>query len=387
MTVLSKLGVLLVGREATEGTERIGTVQTAANDKTTFALKESTFTEADDYFNTRKYLVVGVSGDNAGIARRITDWTLTGRKMVCDAFPTGMSTGDTVIIVKAVLAEGVDGDRGQDQAERKVWDSSKGISERGPIPTGWKPSFKFQCDWRNSGTTAGTQVPDYAPFIDAAGLYQSGGTNLVAFKLNTGGAANQKSVTAYEYHKDGIYRKYTGVKCDSMDFNSEAGGIPKVSFACQAIGITTSTASQPSLPASAFNEITALPVLGATFKLAGVATDVSKFGWSVKNTVKRVESEGAASGTSKLVIADRKITANFNPEATASTWLGYPDAATTQTASWSDGSNGNKSTITFPKLQYTKVSGPTDDGGVERFNCETKAIYSAGNDEIKVVVQ
>jgi hypothetical protein len=389
MTVLSKFGVLLVGQESTEGSLQTLTVKTATASKTTFHLTGGAVADKeDDYFNNHDFCLYVKSGDAAGQLRKITDWTKTGKTVIVDAFSTTIDSGDTVEAVKIVLAEMPDGDKNLDIVRRdKLWDGTYGLSERGSIAAGYNPALKVVCDWRQSGTAAGDNFPDYNDLIRCAGFREStSGTNTIVYQPNTGGAANQTSVSVYEYHKDGISKVYTGCKAESMNFDSESGGIPKVTFSLQALGITQSTATCPSLPLSAINEITALPVLGVTFTVNAVAEYNSKFGVAVKNTLTRVKQQAAASGTGKLVIAGREITTSFDVEADDDTQLDQKDAQSQLKVSWADGSAGNKSTIYLPKMAYTSVK-HKDDGGIEKFDCEGRAHFSAGNDEITITIE
>jgi hypothetical protein len=384
-TVQSQFGVTLVSPEvAGAGLELAGTF---AGTSSTTAMRISAtanFTQADDYWNARKFILIGKSGTNVDVSRRVTDWVQSTGIITFEAFPTAMDANDEFYLKKVVLAEIPAPELGQEMLERNNQRDS--LSKECNVPGMYNPSTSLVTEWRGSGTAAGDNFPDFSPILEACGMVEStSGTNSIVYTPVTGGSGNQKSVTIDHYSRDGIHYKYLGCKSD-LDLATEMGELPKVTFGIQAYDSTENTAAAPSLQASAWNEVKPKPVLGVTFTLSAIAENISTFNFNIANALTRVGSQSSTSGTTQIIITDRPTTVSFNPEADDTAKFGVWQAGGTRVVSWALGAAGNKQTIRMPAVQYQGVT-ETDDDGIKRLDMESLATLSAGDDEWRITFE
>lgn len=200
---------------------------------------------------------------------------------------------------------------------------------------------------------------------------------------------NQGSMAFY-YYLDGILHKMLGARGD-LELTCEANNMQRIKFTFTGLYGGIADASMPTPSYSAFN--TPIP-LNSTNTVGGIhgcnmsgndtGVQLKKFTFGLGNTVKHRQLVGSEA----VVISDRMAKGSVSLEMTPMALLDWFDRiqeSTTGVIFLQNGTEaGYRTNIILPKAQLMKPKYSNDDN-VAMLDMDFKAIWTSGNDEVRLL--
>ncbi|BBL75576.1 phage tail tube protein [Methylomagnum ishizawai] len=195
---------------------------------------------------------------------------------------------------------------------------------------------------------------------------------------------------AFYYYLDGILHKMFGARGD-FELTAEANNMQRIKFTFTGLYGGIADASMPTPSYSAFN--TPVP-LNSTNTMGGIhgcnmsgndtGVQLKKFTFGLGNTVKHRQLVGSEA----VVISDRMAKGSVSLEMTPMALLDWFDRiqeSTTGIIFLQNGTEaGYRTNIILPKAQLMKPKYSNDDN-VAMLDMDFKAIWTSGNDEVRLL--
>ncbi|QPJ61700.1 MAG: hypothetical protein G3M70_07295 [Candidatus Nitronauta litoralis] len=249
----------------------------------------------------------------------------------------------------------------------------------------------FSTELKGSGTAnagGAGDVPEIDPLLQACGFAltataESGGGvgdgDLTYDPVST----NRKSVTLYIYLGD-VLHKITGAYGNfSLDLNAGKHGV--INWEFQGLYIKPTDAAIPG--GAAYNAQAPWPYLSANLTLGAYSPIFEGLSIDIGNSLSVRKDANSGSGVVGVSITERDVSGSLNPEsvpeATHPFWTDWENANSKALSTLIGGIDGNKITITAPKVLLNEINwGDRDETRI--YETPITLARNSGDDEIKI---
>ncbi len=242
-------------------------------------------------------------------------------------------------------------------------------------------SFKVEC--KGSGV-AGT-APALGKLLKACGFGETvvAATSVTYAPISALASIPTLSLAIY---KDGLRKAIKGAR-GNVKYSAKSGEPGMFEF--EFLGVYDGTTDVAILTPSGVDITIPVPLLSATFSVAGFSAFVSQLQFDMANELTPRGDINQASGYISTLLTKREPKGSFDPEdelVATHDFYGRWLAVTTGSLTWKHpGSAGNICTFTAPACQYTKIA-EADRNGIATLNTDFLMARNStsGDDELSI---